>query len=39
MDMLLSTGEQVSCALLAMALHEIDIDAVSYTGSQIKNDD
>jgi len=36
MDMLLSTGEQVSCALLAMALHEISIDAVSYTGSQIK---
>ena len=36
MDMLLSTGEQVSCALLAMALHEIGIDAVSYTGSQIK---
>ncbi len=36
MDMLLSTGEQVSCALLAMALHEVGIDAVSYTGSQIK---
>jgi aspartate kinase len=36
MDMLLSTGEQVSIALLAMALHEIGIDAVSYTGSQIK---
>lgn len=36
MDMLLSTGEQVSISLLAMALHEIGIDAVSYTGSQIK---
>lgn len=36
MDMLLSTGEQVSIALLAMALHEIGIDAISYTGSQIK---
>ncbi|PKL15055.1 MAG: aspartate kinase, partial [Spirochaetae bacterium HGW-Spirochaetae-5] len=36
MDMLLSTGEQVSIALLAIALHEIGIDAVSYTGSQIK---
>ncbi len=36
MDMLLSTGEQVSISLLAMALHEIDIDAISYTGSQIK---
>ncbi len=36
MDMLLSTGEQVSISLLAMALHEIGIDAISYTGSQIK---
>jgi aspartate kinase len=36
MDMLLSTGEQVSIALLAIALHEVGIDAVSYTGSQIK---
>ena len=36
MDMLLSTGEQVSCSLLAMALQDIGVDAVSYTGSQIK---
>jgi aspartate kinase len=36
MDMLLSTGEQVSIALLAMALHEIGINAISYTGSQVK---
>ncbi len=36
MDMLLSTGEQVSIALLAMALHEKDIDAISYTGSQVR---
>jgi aspartate kinase len=36
MDMLLSTGEQVSISLLAMALHKIDVDAISYTGSQIK---
>lgn len=36
MDMLLSTGEQVSIALLAIALHEIGIDAISYTGSQIR---
>ena len=36
MDMLLSTGEQVSTAMLAMALHETGIDAISYTGSQIK---
>jgi aspartate kinase len=36
MDVLLSTGEQVSISLLAMALHEIGIDAISYTGSQIR---
>ena len=36
MDMLLSTGEQISIAMLAMALHEISVDAISYTGSQIK---
>lgn len=36
LDMLLSTGEQVSIALLAMALHEIGIPAVSFTGSQVK---
>lgn len=36
MDMLLSTGEQVSIALLAIALQETGIDAISYTGSQIK---
>jgi aspartate kinase len=36
MDMLLSTGEQISIALLAMALQEIGVKAVSYTGSQIK---
>ncbi len=36
MDMLLSTGEQVSISLLAMALHEIGIDAISFTGAQVK---
>ncbi|MCX7677747.1 MAG: aspartate kinase [Spirochaetes bacterium] len=36
MDMLLSTGEQVSIALLAMALHEKGVDAISYTGSQVR---
>lgn len=36
MDMLLSTGEQVSISLLAMALHHIGIDAISFTGSQVK---
>lgn len=34
MDMLLSTGEQQSIALLAMALHEMGHDAVSLTGQQ-----
>jgi aspartate kinase len=36
MDMLLSTGEQVSIALLAMALHEIEVPARSFTGGQVK---
>ncbi|AXX14680.1 MULTISPECIES: aspartate kinase [Leptospira] len=36
MDMLLSTGEQISTALLAMALWEIGVPATSFTGSQIK---
>jgi aspartate kinase len=35
MDMLLTTGERVSAALLTMALHDLDIDAVSFTGSQV----
>jgi len=35
MDMLLSTGEQVSISLLAMALHRYNIDAVSLTGLQV----
>jgi len=35
MDMLLSTGEQVSIALLAMAIHAQGVDAVSFTGSQV----
>ncbi|WP_442595336.1 aspartate kinase [Neobacillus sp. D3-1R] len=34
MDMLLSTGEQVTISLLSMALAEIGISAVSYTGWQ-----
>jgi len=36
MDVLISTGEQVTVALLSMALHEIGCDACSYTGSQVK---
>ncbi|HSK46692.1 MAG TPA: aspartate kinase [Coriobacteriia bacterium] len=35
MDMLLSTGEQVSIALLAMAIHARGFDAVSFTGPQV----
>lgn len=35
MDMLLSTGEQMSVALLAMAIHEMGEDAVSMTGYQV----
>ncbi|MFO0871620.1 MAG: aspartate kinase [Pirellulales bacterium] len=35
MDMLLSTGEQVSVACMAMAIHELGSKAVSLTGAQI----
>lgn len=35
MDMLLSTGEQVSVALMAMAIHSLGSNAVSLTGGQI----
>ena len=34
MDMLLSTGERVSCALVAMAINDLGYEAVSLTGSQ-----
>lgn len=34
LDMLLSTGERISMALLAMALHDLGVDAISLTGSQ-----
>jgi aspartate kinase len=36
MDVLLSTGEQVTISLLCMALEELGQPAVSYTGSQVK---
>ena len=36
MDVLLSTGEQVTIALLSMALHKRGIDARSYTGGQVR---
>ena len=35
MDMLLATGEQVSIALLSMALHARGVPAVSMTGPQV----
>ena len=35
LDVLLSTGEQVTIALLSMALHKRGIDARSYTGGQV----
>jgi aspartate kinase len=34
LDMLLSTGERIACALVAMAIHDLGEEAVSYTGSQ-----
>lgn len=35
MDMLLSTGEQVSVALMAMAVQSLGVPAISFTGAQI----
>ncbi|MDT8363681.1 MAG: aspartate kinase [Nitrosomonas sp.] len=35
LDVILSTGEQVSIALLAMALNALGVKAKSYTGSQV----
>ena len=34
LDMLLTTGERQSAALLAMALNDLGLEALSYTGSQ-----
>lgn len=36
LDMIVSTGEQVTIGLLAMALKEIGVPAKSYTGGQVK---
>ena len=36
LDVLLSTGEQVTIALLSMALAKRGIEAVSYTGAQVR---
>ena len=35
MDMLMSTGEQISCALLAIAVTQCGHDAISFTGPQV----
>ncbi|HRZ87685.1 MAG TPA: aspartate kinase [bacterium] len=35
MDMLLSTGEQISIALLAMAIQTMGEEAISFTGAQV----
>jgi aspartate kinase len=35
MDMLLSTGEQVSVAVLAMAVEALGVHAISHTGAQV----
>jgi aspartate kinase len=35
MDMLLSVGERISIALLAMAIHDLGENAISFTGSQV----
>lgn len=35
MDMLLSTGEQVSVSLMAMAMHALDVPAVSLNAFQV----
>ena len=34
LDMLLTAGERISMALLAMAIHALGVDARSFTGSQ-----
>ena len=36
LDVLLSTGEQVTIALLCIALKELGVDARSYTGAQVR---
>ena len=35
LDMLLTTGERVSASLLTMALADLGVEAVSFTGSQV----
>jgi len=35
MDLLMSTGEQVSCALLAIAIKALGHDSIAFTGAQV----
>src|SRR5205085_9639787 len=35
LDMLLATGEQVSIALMSMAIQELGAPAISFTGAQV----
>ncbi len=35
LDMLVSTGEQISIALMAMAIHALGYEAISFTGAQV----
>ena len=34
LDMLISVGERITCALAAMAIHDLGHEAISLTGSQ-----
>lgn len=36
LDVVVSTGEQVTIGLLCMALHDIEVKAKSYTGGQVR---
>ncbi len=36
LDVIAATGEQVTIGLLAIALHELDLQARSYTGGQVR---
>ncbi len=36
LDVMLATGEQVTCAMTSLALMELGIKAKSYTGAQVK---
>ena len=36
LDVVVSTGEQVTIGLLSLAIKELGVDAVSYTGSQVR---